>query len=139
MSVIELLTTFSSERGCGKSGRGVCTGLDGSGRWGEAALRGAGLCAHPGAQSPAVSRRDHVGSARLTGAGGGVLAGSDHLGRRHRALRRRTWHGPLDMAEAGDDRMLHAAWRGPLRCVAAFSPGNQPPDAFLDPNLCLPP
>src|SRR6266702_6311224 len=47
--------------------------------------------------------------------------------------------GPLDMTGAGDDRMLHAAWRGRLRHIAAFGPGNQPPDTFLDPNLCLPP
>ena len=35
--------------------------------------------------------------------------------------------------------MLPAAWHGRLERVAAFSPGNQPADAFLDPNLCLPP
>jgi len=35
--------------------------------------------------------------------------------------------------------MLRAAWRGRLRRVAAFGPGNQPPDPFLDPDLHLPP
>src|SRR5262249_39815612 len=67
------------------------------------------------------------------------LADSTYPGRRPRALRRCTSHGPLDMPAAGDDRMLHAAWRSRLRRVAAFGPGNQPLDAFLDPDLRLPP
>ena len=50
-----------------------------------------------------------------------------------RRMARSTWTG------AGGERMLHATWRSRLRRVAAFGPGNQPADAFLDPDLCLPP
>src|SRR5215831_466449 len=67
------------------------------------------------------------------------LADSAHPRRRPRALRRRPSHGSLDTPVAGDERRLHAAWRGRLRRAAAFGPGNQPADPFLDPDLRLPP
>ena len=65
--------TFWLEKKEGNSGRGVCTGLDGSAGCRPSALRSTCLCAHPETWSPIVGRRDHVGPARLARAGGGRL------------------------------------------------------------------